>query len=219
MTRWHLRAFLVMLALGLLPACASTRQGITDLSQDQQAYFPALQQMLVANRPLFEAGLQAQLDADRGRQRNQLMWERDLRKAEVLLQSDPSISGDERLLSMKLAEVDLADVARVAALEGIEESRQKALLALYDKVRKAVEALEKNNTVILKYLESRDAAFALRSLDVDGIFRLVADLRAVEGEMARVDARAQEQQKKQDERLQAALDRARDLLIKVYARP
>jgi hypothetical protein len=115
--------------------------------------------------------------------------------------------------------VDLADVARVAALEGIEESRQKALLALYDKVRKAVEALEKNNTVILKYLESRDAAFALRSLDVDGIFRLVADLRAVEGEMARVDARAQEQQKKQDERLQAALDRARDLLIKVYARP
>ena len=219
MTRWHLRAFLVMLALGLLPACASTRQGITDLSQDQQAYFPALQQMLVANRPLFEAGLQAQLDADRGRQRNQLMWERDLRKAEVLLQSDPSISGDERLLSMKLAEVDLADVARVAALEGIEESRQKALLVLYDKVRKAVEALEKNNTVILKYLESKDAAFALRSLDVDGIFRLVADLRAVEGEMARVDARAQEQQKKQDERLQAALDRARDLLIKVYARP
>ena len=179
MTRWHLRAFLVMLALGLLPACASTRQGITDLSQDQQAYFPALQQMLVANRPLFEAGLQAQLDADRGRQRNQLMWERDLRKAEVLLQSDPSISGDERLLSMKLAEVDLADVARVAALEGIEESRQKALLVLYDKVRKAVEALEKNNTVILKYLESKDAAFALRSLDVDGIFRLVADLRAV----------------------------------------
>lgn len=219
MTRWHLRAFLVMLALGLLPACASTRQGITDLSQDQQAYFPALQQMLVANRPLFEAGLQAQLDADRVRQRNQLMWERDLRKAEVLLQSDPSISGDERLLSMKLAEVDLADVARVAALEGIEESRQKALLVLYDKVRKAVEALEKNNTVILKYLESKDAAFALRSLDVDGIFRLVADLRAVEGEMARVDARAQEQQKKQDERLQAALDRARDLLIKVYARP
>ena len=219
MTRWHLRAFLVMLALGLLPACASTRQGITDLSQDQQAYFSALQQMLVANRPLFEAGLQAQLDADRVRQRNQLMWERDLRKAEVLLQSDPSISGDERLLSMKLAEVDLADVARVAALEGIEESRQKALLVLYDKVRKAVEALEKNNTVILKYLESKDAAFALRSLDVDGIFRLVADLRAVEGEMARVDARAQEQQKKQDERLQAALDRARDLLIKVYARP
>ena len=219
MTRWHLGAFLVMLALEFLPACASTRQGITDLSQDQQAYFPALQQMLVANRPLFEAGLQAQLDADRVRQRNQLMWERDLRKAEVLLQSDPSISGDERLLSMKLAEVDLADVARVAALEGIEESRQKALLALYDKVRKAVEALEKNNTVILKYLESRDAAFALRSLDVDGIFRLVADLRAVEGEMARVDARAQEQQKKQDERLQAALDRARDLLIKVYARP
>jgi hypothetical protein len=219
MTRWHLRAFLVMLALGLLSACASTRQGITDLSQDQQAYFSALQQMLVANRPLFEAGLQAQLDVDRVRQRNLLMWERDLRKAEVLLQSDPSISGDERLLSMKLAEVDLADVAWVAALEGIEESRQKALLALYDKVRKAVETLEKNNTVILKYLESRDAAFALRSLDVDGIFRLVADLRAVEGEMARVDARAQEQQKKQDERLQAALDRARDLLIKVYARP
>lgn len=219
MTRWHRYAFLVMLALGLTPACVSTRQGITDLSRDQQAYFSALKQTLVANRPLFEAGLQAQLDADRVRQRNLLMWERDLRKAEVLLQRNPSISRDERLLSMKLAEVDLADVARVTALEGIDESRQKGLLALYDKVWKAVEALEKNNAVLLKYLESRDAVFALRSLDVDGIFRLVADLRAVEGEMARVDARAQEQQKKQDERIQAAIDRARDLLIKVYAQP
>ncbi len=219
MTRWHRCAFLVMLALGLTPACVSTRQGITDLSRDQQAYFAALKQTLVANRPLFEAGLQAQLDADRVRQRNLLMWERDLRKAEVLLQRNPSISRDERLLSMKLAEVDLADVARLTALEGVDDSRQKVLLALYDKVWKAVEALEKNNAVLLKYLESRDAVFALRSLDVDGIFRLVADLRAVEGEMTRVDARAQEQQKKQDERIQAAIDRARDLLIKVYAQP
>jgi len=219
MMRWHLRTFLLILPLGLLPACAIPRQGITDLSQDQQAYFSALEQTLVANRPLFEAGLQTQLDADRVRQYNLLMWERDLRKAEVLLQSDPSVSGDERLLSMKLAEMDLADVARLAALEGIEDSRQKALLALYDKIRKAVKALEKNNTVLLKYLESKDAAFALRSLDVDGIFRVVADLRAVEGDMARVDARAQEQQKRQDERLQAAIDRARDLLIKLYARP
>lgn len=219
MTRWHRCAFLVMLALGLTPACVSTRQGITDLSRDQQAYFSALKQTLVANRPLFEAGLQAQLDADRVRQRNLLMWERDLRKAEVLLQRNPSISRDERLLSMKLAEVDLADVARLTALEGVDDSRQKVLLALYDKVWKAVEALEKNNAVLLKYLESRDAVFALRSLDVDGIFRLVADLRAVEGEMTRVDARAQEQQKKQDERIQAAIDRARDLLIKVYAQP
>ncbi len=219
MTRWHRCAFLVMLALGLTPACVSTRQGITDLSRDQQAYFSALKQTLVANRPLFEAGLQAQLDADRVRQRNLLMWERDLRKAEVLLQRNPSISRDERLLSMTLAEVDLADVARLTALEGVDDSRQKVLLALYDKVWKAVEALEKNNAVLLKYLESRDAVFALRSLDVDGIFRLVADLRAVEGEMTRVDARAQEQQKKQDERIQAAIDRARDLLIKVYAQP
>lgn len=219
MTRWHLRAFLVMLALGLTPACISTRQGITDLSRDQQAYFSALKQTLTANRPLLEAGLRAQLESDRVRQWNLLMWERNLKKAEVLLQRDPSISGDERLLSMKLAEVDLADVAQVTALEGIDESRQKALLALYDKVRKAVEALEKNNAVILKYLESRDAVFALRSLDVDGIFRLVTELRAVEDEMARVNTRAQEQEKKQDERLQAAIHRAYELLIKVYARP
>jgi hypothetical protein len=219
MTRRHLGAFLVMLALGFLPACASTRQGITDLSQDQQAYFSALRQALVANRPLLKAGLQAQLDADRVRRRNLLLWERDLKKAEVLLQSNPGISGDERLLSMKMAEVDLADVARLTALEGIDASRQQALLALYDKVGQAVEALEKNNAVILKYLESRDVVFALRSLDVDGILRLAADLRAVEGEMARIDAHAQEQQKKQEERLQAAIERARDLLIKVYAHP
>jgi hypothetical protein len=219
MTRWHLRALLVMLAVGPLSACALPRQGVTDLSRDQQAYFSALQQTLVANRPLLEAGLQAQLDADRVRQRNLLMWERDLRKAEVLLQRNPGIGGDERLLSMKLAEVDLADVAQMTALEGIDASRQRTLLALYDKVRQAVEALEKNNAIILKYLESRDAVFALRSLDLDGIFRLVADLRAVEGEMARLDASAQEQQRRQDERLQAAIERARDLLIKVYARP
>jgi hypothetical protein len=219
MMRWHLPAFLVMLAFGLMPACASTRQGVTDLSRDQQAYFSALKHTLTENRQLFEAGLRAQLEADRVRQWDLLMWERGLKKAEVLLQSDPTVSGDERLLSMKLAELDLADVARLAALEGIEESRQKALVALYDKVQKAVEALEKNNAVLLKYLESKDAVFALRSLDVDGVFRLVADLRAVEGEMARVDARAREQQKKVDERLQASIDRARDLLIRIYARP
>jgi hypothetical protein len=219
MTRWHRRALLVMLVLGLLSACALPRQGVRDLSRDQQAYFSALQQTLVANRPLLEAGLQAQLDADRVRQRNLLMWERDLRKAEVLLQRNPGIGGDERLLSMKLAELDLADVAQMTALEGIDASRQRTLLALYDKVRQAVEALEKNNAIILKYLESRDAVFAIRSLDLDGILRLVADLRAVEGEMARLDASAQEQQRRQDERLQAAIERARDLLIKVYARP
>ncbi len=219
MMPWHLRAFLIVLAFGLMPACASTRQGVTDLSREQQAYFSALKHTLTENRPLFDAGLRAQLEADRVRQWDLLMWERDLRKAEVLLQSDPSVSGDVRLLSMKLAEVDLADVARLAALEGIEESRQKALVALYDKVQKAVEALEKNNTVLLKYLESRDAVFVLRSFDIDGTFRLVSDLRAVEAQMARVDARAQEQQRKLDERLQAAIDRARDLLIEIYARP
>jgi len=215
----HLRAFLLIGALGLLSACASAREGIADLSQEQHDYFSALEHTLVDHRSLFETGLQTQLDADRVRQRNLLMWERDLRKAEVLLQSDPGISGDERLLSMKLTEIDLADVARVAALEGAEESRQKALLALYDKVIKAVQVLEKNSAVILKYLESKDAVFALQSLDLDGVFRLVADLRAAEGEMARLDVGAREAQRKQDERLQAALHRARDLLIKVYARP
>jgi hypothetical protein len=82
----------------------------------------------------------------------------------------------------------------------------------------AVGTLEKNNATILAYLESSDSKFLLRSLDIEAIFRIVGDIQQVRNDLAHTDRQAQEAQQKQTESARQAVERARDLLIKVYTK-
>jgi hypothetical protein len=213
------QCLVLVLAVASLSGCALSRRGVTGLSKAEGTYYTDLRTYLQRNRQTLDSGLTLQLAADRARQRNILDWQRDLQHAEVILeQRTPDVTGEQRLLEFKLAELDLAAVGNVQALQGIDEARKQAILELYDNIVKAVAALEKNNTTILAYLESNDASFLLRSLDIDGIFRVVGDIQQARAELAHTDAQAQAQQQKQIESAQQAVERARDLLIKVYSK-
>jgi hypothetical protein len=219
MSRATRSAFVLLVTLVALSGCALSRSGLTGLSQAQRDYYAALGKTLKDNRQTLDSGLTLQLSADRTRQRNILEWERDLQKAEVILeQRSKEVTGRQHLLELKLAELDLAAVDRVAAIQTIDEARKQTILKLYDKVIEGVAAVEKNNTTILTYLDGNDAKFLLRSLDLDGIFRVLGAIQQLQGELNQTSKQAQEEQQKQADDVRQAVQRARDLLIKVYAK-
>jgi hypothetical protein len=219
MTRARHSVFFFILTLFVLSGCAPSRSGLTGLSQQQRDYYAGLNKILKENRQTLDSGLTLQLSADRTRERNILEWERDLQKAEVILeQRSKEVTGRQHLLELKLAELDLAAVDRVAALQTIDEGRKQTILKLYDKIVEGVAVLEKNNATILNYLDTNDAKLLLRSLDLDGIFRVIVGVQQLQSELNQTTKQAQEEQRKQTDEIRQALQRARDLLIKVYAK-
>jgi hypothetical protein len=219
MNRGAAVALLLAVALLSVAGCASSRSGVTGLSRAQHDYYAALGKTLKANRQTLDSGLTLQLAADRTRERHILEWERDLQKADVILeQRSDTVKGRQRLLELKLSEIDLAAVDRVNALLTIDEARKATILRLYDKIIEAVGAVEKNNTTILAYLENSDAKFLVRSLDLDGIFRVTGAVQQLQGELNETSKQAQEEKRKQTEEVREAVQRARNLLIKVYSK-
>lgn len=203
------------LALLITTGCAMNRANVKALSQEQQVYYKKLRSMLNANSSKLELALSEQLKADRVRELNLLSWERDLQKAEVLLRVDANVTKNQKLLSMKLAEINLEEVSNLSGNQ-IDQSRKEAILKLYNKLSEAVESLEKNNDIIIKYLGSGDKKFTLRSLDVEGIVRTLSAIRSVEEELRQIEKRSKEEQKKESQQIQKSIERARDLLIKVF---
>jgi len=207
-------------ALVVTTGCArQTRQGVTGLAQAQDQFFARMADKMQKDRQLLRVGLEEQLVSDRVRQQNLLEWQRDLDKAEIILQQrSGTVTGEERLLSMKLAEADLNAAARVAALRDIDTARRDAILDLYDKVAAAAAAVARNNRTILQYLDSGDATFALRTLDVPSLVQSTTLLRDAGGTLGVLKKESDEEQRKEAEALQKAIERARDVLIKVYAK-
>ena len=196
--------------------CGIHRGNVTALSQEQQQYYKTLDDTLKKKRQTLAIALEEQLAVDRTRQQNLLNWQRDLEKAEVLLQRDPNVTGADRLLHMKLAELDIASVDRAAALRKIDEARAQAILHLYDQVIATLETFQKNNTTLVNYLDTKDAAYALKSLDVEGMFRAAAAIRQGSEELGYITKASDEEAKKQREEAQQAIEKVRVLLIKVF---
>ncbi|OOP55300.1 MAG: hypothetical protein AYP45_15650 [Candidatus Brocadia carolinensis] len=130
------------LTLFITSGCAMNRANITELSKKQGEYYAELKTMLQNKRTLMASALTVQLQADKEFELNLLMWKRDLKKAEVLLQVDADVTGNKELLCKKLAEINLEEVIDISNLQ-IEESRKDVILQLYDKLNNAVEDLEK----------------------------------------------------------------------------
>jgi hypothetical protein len=203
-------------AFALLSGCALHRANVTALSKEQAQYYAKLRDTLTTNRQLFATGLEEQLKVDLVRQQNLQNWRLDLEKAGVLLQRAPNATGAQKLLYMELSEVDLNDVHTLAAREQIEASRKQTILNLYDKVMESVGVLEKNNTVMVEYLGSKDTAFALRSLDVEGISRAIAGVRGVQEELGQIEKRSEEEKRKESERTQQVIGQVRNILLRVF---
>ena len=193
--------------------CATHRGNVAALAQRQQTYFVDLQQLLATNRVRLEQGLALQFSSDAVRQANLLEWERDLLRADILLQVDADTRGNQQLLLTKLAEADLADHERWAAAQRIDRTRLQALLRLYDAVVQAVQAVRNNNQALLDYLGSRDEQFALRSLDVSALARAVDELRDLRSQLQAAEQRSAEQQAKDYEALDQKIEAARHALL------
>src|SRR5262245_56488700 len=93
--------------------CAFHRGNVAALSKSEDIYYAKLRDTLTSSRASLADGLEKQLRADRVRQGNLLEWQRDLDKAEVLLQVDSNTSGNSRLLLMKTTESDLKSLSQV----------------------------------------------------------------------------------------------------------
>jgi len=212
MRRVLLLIVVVMSALAL-QACTFNRSNVKDLALQQQAYYVELRKTLRAERDLLEMGLQIQVEASTKRRENLAAWALDLRKAEVLLQVDSNVTGNQRMLSYKLAEIDLAAVEN-AEFSFHEAERAAAYLALYDQLIKATSALEKNNAVLIEYFSTNDEEFALRNLDIDGVVRSIAGIRDIQEKLGNLEERSAEEKKVENERLQRHIERTRDVLLK-----
>jgi len=206
---------LLLTCLTLGSGCAFKRANVAALSQKQGVFYAELGNTLRTNRPRLQLGLTEQLKSDLVRQRNLLAWERDLTKAEILLQVDANTTGNQRLLLMKTTESDLGSLKQVQALGDIDNSRLEALMNLEDAVITAVDALEKNNRVITNYLSAGKAGFAVRSLDVQGVVTAISMLRDMRDQLKGVETRTTQQKTEQNQRLQNDISRARDVVLKV----
>ena len=206
---------IIVVSLSLTTGCAMNRSNVTALSKKQDEYYSNLINLLEENKDDMEISLKDQLKADKKRELDLLAWERDLKKAEVLLQVDANVTGNQRLLSMKLAEINLEEVINLSNTQ-INEARKETILKLYQKLIDALKTLKENNDIIVKYLSSSNAEFVLRSFDIDSIVMTVSAIRSVQEELGQIEKRTEEERKKESERIQKAIERSRDVLIKVY---
>jgi len=216
MTRVSLLTIVLAYTLILVAGCAFNRANVTALSEEQGAYYATLRKTMKDHRQTFEIGLKEQLKADLVRQHQLLEWRRDLAKAEVLLQVGSQVSKERKLLLLTLADLNLEHLKQAEALEEIDRSRLKVVLGLYDAVIKAAGALEKNNRAITEYLGSGDAEFAVRSLDVEGIVRATSNFRDLQAQLQGIEARSEEERRKDNARLQKNIERSRQTLIKAF---
>ena len=206
--------FLTLAAVIAIAGCSPwSRVGVTALSENQQAYFKKLDATLTAGRPALQDGLNLQLAANTMRRMQLNDWQHDLDRAEILLRVDPAVSGNKRLLSLQLAQLNLQRIETIAAREETNSEQVAAILSLYDRVQKAVTELQKNNQIITEYLGSSNKQFALRSLDINGIVAAVTGIQSARDQLGKIEARTEEERKQDREHLQKAVERAREALL------
>lgn len=211
-TRGLALVVLVVLASG----CATNRAGVTELGEAQDRYYADLDESLREGRASLQAGLDAQLRANDKRRRELVDWTRDLERAEVLLQVDSDVTGNKKLLSLQLAQLDLQRVDAMHVRDETSAMQVEAIMAMYDRVIAAIAELRKNNEVITEYLGSGDATFVVRSIDIDGIVAAVAGIQRTREHLGAIEARSEEERRLEREQVQQTVDRARGALIRAF---
>ena len=204
------------LTISLLAGCAANRAGVTELSKEQNSYYEKLDKQLEAGRASLRAGLNAQLNANNQRRTELVNWSRDLERAEVLLQVNSDVTGNRRLLSYQLAQLDLQRVDALSIRDETSAQHISAIMNLYDGVQAAVARLQENNATITKYLGSGDSSFVVQSIDIDGIVAAVAGIQSTREQLGIIKARTEEERQAEREQVQKSVDRARNTLLRVF---
>jgi hypothetical protein len=194
--------------------CAFNRGNVAALSKRQDQYYADLQTSLKKDRNDLTAGLTRQLEVSRMRERTLVDWQRDLAKFDVLLRVGSNAKGDKQALLTEATASDLSTLDRLLALNSIDQARLDAILSLYDSVIKAVDALQKNNQAITKYLESDDEKYALQSLDIAALATSISDLRDMRDQMKGTQAKSAEVKAADAEKLQKNIEKAQEALLK-----
>lgn len=204
---------ILSLSVFLVAGCSFHRGKVAHLARAESDYYRDLIIVLKTNRNTLQTGLEEQLKADLNRQREVLRWERDLSKAEVLLQANEASTNDLKLLLMKTAEADLSSLDSFLALDSIEKSRVQAVLGLYDALINAVSALAANNQVITTYLGNDNATYALSSLDVPAMASAISGIRDAQRDLQGLTELSAEQKKAESERLERSIEQTQKTLI------
>ncbi len=208
--------FLALAITFAVGGCALNRTGVTALSENQQAYYQKLDETLAEGRFDLQQGLEVQLDANNKRRMNLNEWQHDLQRAEILLQVDADVTGNKRLLSLQLAQLNLQRVDALAVRDETSAEHVAAILTLYDGVQQAVHELQTSNKIIIDYLGSSDKEFVLRSLDIGGIVTAVAAIQSAREQLGGIEARSEEESVEDREQIQKSVERARDVLLRVF---
>ena len=194
------------------------RTGVGGLQSSQKKYYQKLKTTLEQHKAEFKAGLTAQLAADQERRRKLLTWQRDMAKAEVLLQVPGTAKEKQELLLMKLTELDAASSADYHKLDNIDRDRLATMVALYDRVIEATDKLLANDAAIAQYLQSPNSRFIAESADIAAAVRVASAVRTLNDQLRGVAARSAEQRKKDDERLQKQLERAQQVIVNALSK-
>jgi hypothetical protein len=206
-----------ILNICVLTACTFGRSNMADLAKEQDNYYSDLNKLLVDKRSQLVLSLANQIKVDMTRGVNLLDWKHDLAKAEVLLNAG-SVQGKRKLLFQKMADINLGWTNESDEHAAIAQSETTAILNAYDNVTKGIEGLRTNNEIILKYLSTNDATFLLRNLDIPALARLIVAAEESKDELRQVKTRSEEEHRKDLERREAEIERARNILMNVFAK-
>ena len=204
---------ILSISVFLVVGCSFHRGKVAHLARAESDYYRDLLVVLKTNRDTLKLGLEEQLKAHLNRQREVLRWERDLAKAEVVLQANEASTNDIKLLLMKTAEADLSSLDSFLALASIDKNRVQAVLGLYDALITAVEALATNNQVITTYLGDDNTTYALKSLDVPAMVSAISGIRNAQRDLQGLTELSAEQKQKENERLEKSIEEAQKTLI------
>lgn len=207
-------AWCLLAATGI--GCSLPRAGVADLARRQEEYYGELEQMLRSRRHLLEEALDWHRRVHAERRATLLDWERDLRRAEVLLRTGSDVTANLRLLSLQLAHLNLEEIER-SPWDDLDRRRAAALLEVYDEMVEGLAALRENNAVLLGYLVSSDAELALRSLDVASLVRTVVAIRRSRRELGTIEEEDEAERAKEVDRLERSMERVREILLSAFS--
>lgn len=209
--KWMIAA--LCLTLILMAGCASNKSSIEKLTNEQDEYYKNLKGLLSKNASTMELALNVQLDADNKRQLAINEWERNIRKADILLQVGDTASGNQKLLSMELANIDLSS-ENINSINQIEQNQKKHISDLYNNLNEIVDQVEKNNDIILKYLSSNKIKFIMQSIDTVKIASLIADVKSLGGKIDKIEEIKDKIRERKTERTEKRKEETKDVIIK-----
>tara|TARA_Y100001933_G_scaffold253081_1_gene292900 strand:+ start:3613 stop:4263 length:651 start_codon:yes stop_codon:yes gene_type:complete len=209
-------SMIVLLVSSLIAGGCVGRQAIKDLSESQDAYYARLSETLKSEKDNFIGALREQAELDAKLHNKLLTWELDQLRAEILLTADEG-TGKQKLLLMKLAEIERAAREERVAIAALHEERVRTVAQLYDEVASAAGKLGENNKAITEYVTDTDS-FVVKSIDVHSVVRVTLVVEQLSDQVRDVEQKTAEEIEKRRQKTQKQLEDARAAVLEALAK-